>query len=143
VSVWNTLLREDFRRPLTERQFFYVLWEVDGVLVGHSHIGDIAYGREAYMHLRIWQPNGRRRGHGTRLVRESAAIYFAEFHLKRLFCQPNAYNVAPNRTLQRVGFEYLETVETTPTWLNFHQPVTSWLLTEERFDSVVAALGRR
>lgn len=140
-SAWNELLREDFGRPMTARQFFYVLWELDGVLVGHSHIGDIAYGREAYMHLHIWQPDGRRRGHGTLLVRDSAAIYFAEFHLKRLLCQPNAYNVAPNRTLQRVGFEYLETIETTPSWLNFRQPVTRWSLTKERFDSIVA--GRR
>jgi len=140
-SAWNTLLREDFQRPLTERHFFYVLWEIDGALVGHSHIGDIAYGKEAYAHLHVWQPDGRKRGYGTLLMRDSVAIYFAEFHLERLFCQPNAYNVAPNRTLQRVGFEYLDTIQTTPGWINFHQPVTRWLLTKERFDSVVA--GRR
>jgi len=98
-STWNELLREDLQRPPTERRFFYVLWEVDGCVVGHSHIGDIAYGHEAYMHLHIWQPDRRKRGYGTLLVRESVALYFAEFRLKRLFCQPNAYNVAPNRTL--------------------------------------------
>ena len=94
---------------MTERKLFYVLWDIDGVLVGHSHIGDIAYGSEAYMHLHLWPPECRRRGYGTLLVRDSVAIYFAEFRLKRLFCQPNAYNVAPNRTLQRAGFRrYLE-----------------------------------
>ena len=50
------------------------------------------------------------------------------FNLLKLFSQPYALNPAPNRTLQKVGFKYLKTYETTPSWINFRQPVTLWLL---------------
>lgn len=38
-----------------------------------------------------------------------------------------AFNVAPNRTLQSVGFSYVKTYETVPGPLNYHQPVTRWV----------------
>jgi hypothetical protein len=44
-----------------------------------------------------------------------------------LFCEPNAFNVAPNRTLQRAGFKYVKTHMTVPGLLNFHQAVTRWV----------------
>jgi hypothetical protein len=40
---------------------------------------------------------------------------------ERLFCEPNAFNVAPNRTLQRAGFHYLFTHEARPRPINFPQ----------------------
>ncbi len=48
--------------------------------------------------------------------------------IDRLYCDPNAYNVAPNRTLQRAGFKYLKSYETVPGAINFRQPVTRWVL---------------
>jgi hypothetical protein len=48
--------------------------------------------------------------------------------LRRLFCQPNAFNVAPNRILQRVGFRYVLTAEMRPSAINFPQPLTRWVL---------------
>ncbi len=55
-------------------------------------------------------------------------IYFERLKLKRLFCEPNAFNVAPNRTLQKAGFKYLKTHMTVPGPLNFHQAVTRWVI---------------
>ena len=55
-------------------------------------------------------------------------IYFERLKLKRLFCEPNAFNVAPNRTLQKAGFKYLKTHMTVPGPLNFHQAVTCWVM---------------
>jgi hypothetical protein len=48
--------------------------------------------------------------------------------LKRLFCEPYAFNVAPNRTLQKTGFKYLKTYMTVPGPLNYHQAVTRWVV---------------
>lgn len=39
---------------------------------------------------------------------------------QRLICEPKACNVAPNRTLQRAGFTYVETHMTVPRPLNYH-----------------------
>ena len=42
--------------------------------------------------------------------------------LKRLY-EPNAFNMAPNRTLQKAGFMYLKTHMTVPSALTYHQAV--------------------
>ena len=44
------------------------------------------------------------------------------------FCEPNAFNVAPNRTLQKAGFKYLKTHMTVPGPFNYHQAVTRWVI---------------
>ncbi len=85
------------------------------------------------MHLHIVEPPDRRAGLGTEFVRLSAAHYFQVLELRRLFCQPNAFNVAPNRTLQRVGFRYVCTIaEMQPSSINFPQPLTRWVLERPR-----------
>jgi RimJ/RimL family protein N-acetyltransferase len=135
---WNAILAEDLEQPLDKRKFFYVIWELDGIPGGHSHIGDIVYGKEAYMHLHLWNPEQRKSGNGTVLVRESIKIYFKKFNLEKLFCQPNALNSAPNKTLRKIGFQFLESLETTPSWINCHQRINKWVLTRERFDAVTS-----
>ena len=80
------------------------------------------------MHLHIVDPELRRAGLGSESVRRTTAIYFEVLELQRLFCEPNAFNVAPNRTLQRAGFTYVKTHTTVPGPLNYHQAVTRWVL---------------
>ena len=82
------------------------------------------------MHLHIFETHHRRSGTGTQFVRQSAVIYFEVLELERLYCQPNAFNVAPNRTCQRAGFRYVFTKQMTPSPINFPQPVTRWVLDE-------------
>jgi RimJ/RimL family protein N-acetyltransferase len=81
------------------------------------------------MHLHIVDPALRREGLGVEYVRLSALTYFRVLGLQRLFCEPNAFNTAPNRTLQRAGFRYLLTHETKPGPINFFQTTTRWVLT--------------
>jgi RimJ/RimL family protein N-acetyltransferase len=68
-------------------------------------------------------------------VAQTAELYFDTLKLERLFCEPNAFNVAPNRTLQRVGFRYVKTYNTVPGPLNFHQAVTRWVLERQQIKS--------
>jgi RimJ/RimL family protein N-acetyltransferase len=70
----------------------------------------------------------REKGLGVEFVKESARAYFRALELERLFSEPNALNVAPNRTLQRAGFRYLFTHETTPGPINLPQLATRWVL---------------
>lgn len=105
-----------------------LIWELEGETVGFSSADRITFGEEAFMHLHVVKPDLRRRGLGAQFVRLSAGHYFPALELERLFCEPNAFNVTPNRTLQRAGFRYLFTHETQPGPTNFFQATTRWVL---------------
>jgi RimJ/RimL family protein N-acetyltransferase len=129
---WRAYYVEDFARPLAERETYNLAWELDGRVVGFSSVDGIEFGEQAYMHLHIVEEPRRRSGLGTEFVRLSVDEYFRALDLRRLFCQPNAFNVAPNRTLQRVGFRYVLTAEMAPSVINFPQPITRWVLERPR-----------
>jgi RimJ/RimL family protein N-acetyltransferase len=105
-----------------------VIWLADGRPVGFSTSDKIHFGEQANMHLHVFDSDHRNGGIGAECVRRSADLYFDRLKLKRLFCEPNAFNVAPNRTLQKAGFKYLKTHMTVPGPLNFHQAVNQWVI---------------
>ncbi len=80
--------------------------------MGFSTADKIVYGEQAHMHLHIIDPQHRRSGIGSACVRQTTDLYFATLALRLLFCEPNAFNVAPNRTLQSAGFRYVKTYMT-------------------------------
>jgi RimJ/RimL family protein N-acetyltransferase len=125
-------LRERFAHeralPIEHRAWVVVIWLLDDQPIGFSTSDSIAYGEQANMHLHVVDPERRKRGYGVECVRRSVDIYFERLKLKRLFCEPNAFNVAPNRTLQKAGFKYLKTHMTVPGPLNYHQAVTRWVI---------------
>ncbi|HVX33950.1 MAG TPA: GNAT family protein [Solirubrobacterales bacterium] len=127
-DAWRAYYEQDFARPLPERDTYNLVWELDGRVVGFSSVDNIDFGEQAFMHLHIVEEPRRRRGLGAQFVRLSVAEYFRALELKRLFCQPNAFNVAPNRTLQRAGFRYVFTKEMQPSPINFPQPLTRWVV---------------
>lgn len=127
-EAWQSFHERDYERPMTERENYALVWELDGQAVGFSSLDHIVFGQEAFMHLHIVEPSWRRRGLGTRFVKLSASKYFEVFELKYLYCEPNALNAAANRTLQRARFTYLFSHETTPGPINFRQVTTRWVL---------------
>jgi RimJ/RimL family protein N-acetyltransferase len=127
-DAWRASYEEDFARPLRARTNYSLVWERDGSVVGFSSADRIIFGREGFMHLHILDQGMRGRGLGVQFVRESARIYFEVLELERLFSEPNALNVAPNRTLQAAGFRYLFSHETKPGPINFPQLATRWVL---------------
>jgi len=127
-QAWRALYAEDYARPIPERANHLVAWELEGQLVGFSSADRIDFGKEAFMHLHILKPARRGEGLGAEFVKLSARVYFGVLELERLFSEPNAFNVAPNRTLQRAGFRYLFTHEAQPGPINFPQVTTRWVL---------------
>lgn len=125
---WLDLYKYEYGLPIEERVAFLVIWELDSKSLGFSTADKIIFGKEAYMHLHILNPENRQGGFGVECVKETAKIYFRTLKLKSIFCEPNAFNVAPNRTLQSAGFKYIKTHKTVPNRLNYHQPVNRWLL---------------
>lgn len=134
---WLKTLEENHSKPIHERNIYYVIWYVDGNPIGHSNINKIIFGEEAFMHLHMWKPDTRNRGLGADLVRKSIPFYFNEFKLKNLYCEPYALNPAPNKTLKKVGFDFIKEYETTPGIISFLQPVNRWWLSTSKFNSLL------
>lgn len=127
-EAWYKFYEEDYARPIRDRVAFSLVWELGGKAVGFSSVSNIVFGKEAFMHLHILDATQRQGGLGVQFVKKSTEIYFKVLELERILCEPNAYNIAPNRTLQGAGFRYLFTHETTPSPINFPQAVTRWIL---------------
>ncbi len=125
---WKARFHRFFGQPIAERENLQVIWLENGHPVGFSTASNIMFGECANMHLHVVAEGNRKRGIGVACVRQTAKLYFETLTLKRLFCEPNALNVAPNRTLQAAGFKYVKTYMTVPGWINFRQPVTQWVL---------------
>ena len=128
ASRWRSSYEAECGRPLRKRERYYVAWLNDDVVVGFSGADKLAFGRQLNLHLHIVDDGERRSGMGTEFVRLTAQLYFETFEVERIYCEPNALNTAPNRTLQAAGFRYVKTHYTVPGPLNFHQPVTRWVL---------------
>ena len=112
---------------MAQRIWMVLMWLSDDRPVGFSSSDKIVYGEQANMHLHVVDPARRSSGVGSTAVRQTIGLYFRALALKRLFCEPNTFNVAPNRTLQSVGFRYVKTHMTVPGPLNYHQAVTRWV----------------
>lgn len=135
---WLALLRSDHAKPLRERNFYYLGYELAGRLIGHTNVNQIVFGEEATLHLHIYPSESRRRGLGTAMVRAAIPRFFADLELKRLHCWPRASNDAPNRTLAKLGFRSLGRLTTVPGWINFEQEVERWVLEREALSQLAS-----
>jgi RimJ/RimL family protein N-acetyltransferase len=125
---WLERLKHDYELPIERRANFLTIWLSGEDPVGFSTCNNIIFGERANMHLHVVEPEHRRQGIATEGVRQSVKIYFDRLKLEHLFCEPNAFNVGPNRTLQKCGFKYLKTHMTVPGAINYHQAVTRWVM---------------
>jgi RimJ/RimL family protein N-acetyltransferase len=128
VPQWQRFYDLLFGQPLEQRTSFLVSWLDDDKFIGFSTADKIIFGQQANMHLHVTAPSLRQQGTGTDCVKQSVELYFQTLQLKQLFCEPHAFNVAPNRTLQKAGFKYVKTHMTVPGPLNFHQAVNRWVI---------------
>ena len=117
---------------MTEKEFYYILWLLDNQPIGHSNINQIKFGNTATMHLHLWDSATRKKGLGIQFLRMTVPYYFKKFNLKKLICEPYSKNVAPNKVLKKLGFEWVRTYDTTPGQINFHQTVNRYELNKEQ-----------
>jgi len=108
------------------------VWETNGEPVGYSTADKIRFGqRRSCTFISSMRCIGEPvRAFGA-CERRSACTSIS-YRLDHLFCEPNAFNVAPNRTLQRAGFRYVKAHMTVPGLLNYHQAVTRWVIEGSR-----------
>lgn len=133
-NEWRNMLSIQLSQSYQEKNSYCIIWLVDDVAIGHSNVNKIIFGAEAYMHLHLWKPGARQKGLGTTLVKKTLPYFFNNLKLKKLYCEPNAFNTAPNKTLEKVGFDFIKTHVTTPGWLNFEQPVNLWEMSRDKYE---------
>lgn len=125
---WIAQVLADHRRSPETRERFYLAWLLDGEQVGHSSLGKISVGQQAYVHLHLWRPELRKCGIGTEFLQGSIDFYFKTFQLQRLLCEPYAENLAPNRVLGKLGFRQIGRHRTVPGAFAFEQDVNEYQL---------------
>ena len=126
-------LTDQLNTPIEKRISYCIIWQVDGRPIGHSNTNPTTFGEQAYMHLHIWSPSTRKKGLGAAFVKMTLPFYFEKLQLKKLYCQPYGLNPAPNKTMEKAGFDFVKEYETIPGPMNFEQVVKLWEMTAERF----------
>ena len=122
-EYWIEMLTEQLATPIEQKKSYCIIWELDGAQVGHCNVNNIKYGKEAYMHLHLWKPDTRQQGSGIALVKKTLPYFFENLHINKLYCEPYALNPAPNRTLERLGFQLVKEYITVPGYVSFEQEV--------------------
>jgi len=113
-------IRSDIRLPWN-RTVLYVMWLFENKPIGHSNINNIVYGQEAYMHLHLWAPRNATR-HRYVAPAPVAAVLLQELQAQRTLLRTLFTQYRSEQDLERMGFELVKKYETTPGWINFHQP---------------------
>ena len=136
--------KENFRQMMEaqltadypQKKAYALIWRVNDRPVGHTNINNITFGKEATMHLHLWDQTLRKSGRGTELLKMSIPYYFRNFEIEQLICEPYALNPAPNRVVERVGFTLEKEYVTVPGSINFEQPVKRWVMTRDAFHAL-------
>jgi RimJ/RimL family protein N-acetyltransferase len=137
AEQWKEMLNEQINQPYQEKKSYCTIWFVEGKAIGHCNVNKIIFGQEAFMHLHIWKNEYRQKGIGTDMVKLSLPWFFKNLNLEKIYCEPYALNPGPNKTLGKLGFEFVKTYTTIPGWLNFEQSVNLWELSYERYYSTL------
>jgi RimJ/RimL family protein N-acetyltransferase len=135
-KAWRIMLAKQLTQSYKEKQSYCIIWLVDGKPTGHSNINNIIFGEEAFIHLHLWDSTIRKKGMGTELVKLTLPYFFKNMQLKKIYCEPYALNPAPNKTLEKLGFNFVKEYITVPGWLNFEQLVKRWELSLEKFEKM-------
>lgn len=135
-ATFESMLSNQMGLPYTDKQSYALIWEIDNIPVGHCNVNNIQFGQKASMHLHLWSPSKRLKGAGTDLMRLSLPFFFRHLQLNEIVCEPYALNSAPNKTLPKIGFEFIKSYITIPGSLCFEQEVNQWLLTKQKFDLI-------
>lgn len=135
-TQFTNRLNEQIQIPIEQKQSYGLIWLLNNEPVGHCNTNPTEFENEAFMHLHLWKNDNRQKGLGCEFVKKSLPFFFENLKLKKLISQPYALNMAPNKTLEKVGFTYIKEYTTIPGSINFEQPVKRWEMTIEEFRNI-------
>ena len=138
AAAWKAMISAQLTQPYDKKGSYCTIWLQHGEAVGHCNVTNIIPGKEAYMHLHLWESPLRQKGLGAALVRLSLPYFFRNLQLLMLYCAPYALNPAPNKTLERAGFSFGRQYVGTPGSINFEQEVNIWEMSRAAFERLAA-----
>lgn len=127
------MLEKQMSLAIDKKPSYALIWEYNHKAIGHCNVNGIKFGEEAFMHLHLWNIDKRQKGIGSLLVKKSVEIFFKELKLQQIFSEPYALNPAPNKTLKKLGFDFVKKYTTIPGSLNFEQEVNRWKIEKSKF----------
>ena len=127
------MLLNQINTPYDQKSSFALIAHQNDRRLGHCNLSNIQDG-EAYLHLHLWDADQRGKGHGTEMVRQSIPIFFDRIPIDTIWCMPYALNPAPARTLEKLGFEFLQRFTTVPGGINFEQEVNQYRLLRSEYE---------
>lgn len=77
-----------------------------------------------------------KKGLGEQFIRLCLPVYFRNFNLQTLYCEPYALNPAPHKVIERTGFVFEKEYITVPGSINFEQPVKRWVMTRQHLEEL-------
>ena len=133
---FGKMLENQIQAGYTEKKAYALIWLIDGQPVGHSNLNPIVFGDHAWMHLHMWDAQNRKKGLGEQFIRLCLPVYFRNFNLQTLYCEPYALNPAPHKVIERTGFVFEKEYITVPGSINFEQPVKRWVMTRQHLEEL-------
>ena len=88
------------------------------------------------MHLHMWQSENRKKGAGSEFVKMSIPYFYKKLELEKIVCEPYALNIAPHRTIEKLGFTFIKEYTCIPGSLSFEQSVKRWELLKTDFQKL-------
>lgn len=134
---WIQNLQLELSKPYSQKNYYYIIWLLNNEAVGHSNVNHIVFGESATMHLHLWDNAIRKNGLGLKFLKLTIPLYFEKFQLEKLICEPFSENIAPNKTLKKLGFNFIQTYKTIPGPINFMQNVNRYELTRDELKETV------
>jgi RimJ/RimL family protein N-acetyltransferase len=128
-----TYLNAQIELPVTQKESYCIIWGQNNLPVGHSNTRSTLFAKEAFMHLHLWNKETRKKGLGYEFVRLTLPYFFENLQLKDLYCEPYSLNPAPNKAIEKAGFELIQEQITVPGAFNFEQSTKRWRLSHEKY----------
>ncbi len=122
--------------PMENRKSYFLSWLINDKPIGCCSVNQIVFGKQAFMHLHLYQKDNRQKGIGTEFIKKSLPFFFENLNLQRLFCEPYTLNLAPNKTVEKLGFEFVKQHLTIPGASNFEQHVNQWKLSRNKYEEI-------
>jgi len=130
-EAWEEMLKNQLESDYSNKKSYVIIAHRNNEGIGHCNVNEIAFGKHAKMHLHIWDEVNRKMGFGSKMISKAIPNFFKNLQLHTLYCEPYAHNIAPNRTLEKLGFEFVKKYRTIPGSLSFEQEVNQWKISKK------------